>query len=500
MRRSVDGAPANEVKLGGAPLAAIYMLQLIVVAPILIVTSGRDAYGPLAVNLGIALALLAWFEMRRVGHPLTPAGVVAIGGIFIFALRPLTVSSSGFTSPGALADARPFVAGTVDAAAVALGQVTLFYAIFGLVYFLMLGRPAPRVMPRMLLSGRAVRRAAILLFVVMLFASGCALLLIHTSGGFVAHFSGVSVRSSFLAGRYYLTLSYIPFTVGLVIYVVARRFSGLKEWDALAIIAGVVLCAVGFATGGRGPLLLGVIIPILILKQTGPSRFSPRTLVVIGLGLLAGAMVMSLFLREGTYDEGASIRALQSDPVGTLLQRVTSGAETRQFDSLILLNERDAVRNVPVLLGSTYAAVPTWFIPGDLVPWKDGGANTWFTRTYVPRFYYPDRIETSISAIGEAYANFRYAGIVVVAALLAVAAVKLSVTRSGDGFTKTAVASLLTPLFFSFVRGDAFQNVSTAVLILICVALFTAVVGGTVADSARTGRSRRTPRRSPVSL
>ncbi|WP_060915968.1 O-antigen polysaccharide polymerase Wzy [Microbacterium oleivorans] len=481
MTRSPHEAALSELRIGGASFAVIYLVLLCLVAPLLIVAFEDGAYSVLAATIGLALAFLAMFEMRRVGHPLTPAGIAAIGGILIFALRPITVQSSGYTTPGALLDSRTFVGPTVDAGVASLGQVATFYAAFGVCYFLIQARRrvAANTMKlnALCFSETTVRRAGLILVFVTIFAVGCAVLLVQSSGGLAAHFSGVSVRSSFLAGRYYLTLGYLPLTVALVMYVLVRRFAGLREWNGGALLAAAVLVAVGFTTGGRGPLLLGVILPILILKQTGPSRFTARTLTLIGGGLLVGAMTMSLFLREGVYDEGASIRALQANPLGTLMERLTSGAETRPFDSLILLNEVDAAGQVPWLFGRTYAAVPTWFVPGDLIPWKDGGANTWFTREYVPRFYYPDKIETSISAIGEAYANFRWVGIVVVGVLVAVAAAKLSVRRSGDGFMKTTTIAVLTPLFFSFIRGDAFQNLSTVILILAFIGLFRAGLG-----------------------
>lgn len=495
MRRSLDGVSPSELRLGGTPFVVSYLVLLLIVAPVLTLTLDDAAYVPLASTIGVALTFLAMFEMRRVGHPLTPAGVAAIGGILIFALRPLTVESSGFTTPGALLDTRAFAGATVDAGVAALGQVATFYAAFGLCYFLIQARHRVNadVSPTHLrrFAPETVRRAGVILLLVSIFAVGCAALLVQSSGGLAEHFSGVSVRSSFLAGRYYLTLGYLPLTVALVMYVLVRRHAGLKEWNGAALLAAGILVAVGFTTGGRGPLLLGVILPILILKQTGPSRFSARTLTVIGLGLLVGAMVMSLFLREGVYDEGASIRALQSNPIGTLMERLTSGAETRPFDSLILLNEVDAAGRVPWLFGSTYAAVPTWFVPGDLIPWKDGGANTWFTREYVPRFYYPDKIETSISAIGEAYANFRWAGIVVVGVLVAIVAAKLSVRRSGDGFMKMTIAAVLTPLFFSFIRGDSFQNLSTVILILAFVGLFRVGLGRLAVAETDPARTRK---------
>ncbi len=486
----------------------LYFAMLIFAVPLAWMLLGDASFSALAVFIGIALGALALFEVRRVGHPLTPAGVAALGGILIFALRPLTVAAAGTTTPGALLDTRQFAGMGIAAGVTSLLQVATFFTAFGVAYMLLLGRPGPPPIERAPVSDAVVRRSGMLLVLMVVFASGCALLLVETSGGLSAHFGGVSVRSSFLEGRYYLTLSYIPLTAALALYVLARRHAGLHEWTPGAITAAVILCGVGFTTGGRGPLLLGVIIPLLILKQTGPSKLSAKTLAIIGAGLLLGAMVMSLFLREGVYDEGASIRRLQDDPVGTLLDRLTSGAETRPFDSLILLNEMDAAGAVPMLLGTTYAAVPSWFIPGALAPWKNGGANTWFTQTYVPRFYYPDHIETSISVIGEAFANFRYPGIIAVGLIVGIAAARLSVKRSGDGLIKVLLSAMLTPLFFSFIRGDAYQNLSAAALVLGCIWLLLTAsgasrkVGVDVADGSRlpTGSGRHVRVGSPETM
>lgn len=472
----MDGVPPRGLPQprGGSLAAAGYFAALAVVAPLLFVLGGASMFVGIALTLGAGLSLLLRYEWRRVGHPLTPAGIVALGGILLFVLRPLTIDSSGTTTPGAILDTRYFTGGTVQAATEALLQVTVFYLAFGVIYFLIMstrcaarGADVPDV---------AVRRAGFVLALATAFAVLCAAVLIQSSGGIAEHFAGVSIRSSFLAGRYFLTLGYVPLTIALVLYVLTRRFRGLPDWNGLAIIAAGILCVVGFTTGGRGPLVLGIILPLLILQQTGPRRFSTRALILIGISLLAGAMVMSLFLRENQYDQGASLAALQDDPFGTLLNRLTSGVETRPFDSLILLNEADNAGRMPPLFGLTYLAVPTWFIPGEILPGKMGGANTWFTMTYVPRFYYPERIETSISAIGEGYANFGYFGIVLVGVLVAVAAAKLTMHRERTTLQRTLFAVILTPMFFSFIRGDAYQNLSAVMLMALIAAAMLAIV------------------------
>ena len=49
-------------------------------------------------------------------------------------------------------------------------------------------------------------------------------------------------------------------------------------------------------------------------------------MILLGLGLVVGAMVMSLTLRENAYDGGASLAALEENPVSTLASRLTSQA------------------------------------------------------------------------------------------------------------------------------------------------------------------------------
>jgi hypothetical protein len=191
--------------------------------------------------------------------------------------------------------------------------------------------------------------------------------------------------------------------------------------------------------------------------------------MVVGVLLLVGAMLMSLLLRDNSYDGGATLTELSSDPLGVLTDRLLSGAETRPFDSLVLLNEMSSLGMVPLLSGRTYLSVPTWFLPGSIFPWKDGGANTWFTREFIPRFYYPDHIETSISAIGEAYSNFRFVGIVIAGCAVGVLGALLSRAAISRRPMGIALFCLITPLIFSLVRGDSFQNIPI-VLIIGCIA------------------------------
>lgn len=453
-------------------IAGLYLLCAFVIAPtIVLATNLRGYHGLIAVVVAMTL-LLVCYEWRRIGHPMTPIGILGITGLLVFALRPITVAVYGTTTAGARLDTRLFRGGTIDAANVAMTQVVLFFGVVGLIYFIVRARKSDFTPPPpFITSEAAVHRAGIVLVAAVALALLCAAVLVQGAGGLSAYMSGLSLRSSFLAGQYYLTLTYIPLSAALVLYVLIRRACPtVKPWSGLATIGAAVLLLSCFITGARGPLLLSGIVPLLLLKQAGSRKLSGRTLAVLGIAIIVGAMLMSLFLRENSYDNGASLRQLQESPVNTLLDRLTSGAETRPFDSLILLNEMHAAGEMPWQFGWTYLAVPLWFIPGSLIADK-GGANTWFTSTYIPRFYYPHHTETSISAMGEAFANFGYIGIVIVAALLGFACSKIGLRAEGQTVRATAVSILLTPLVFSFVRSDAYQSFSVIILTLFCVAI-----------------------------
>lgn len=461
-------------------LATVYLTLAGIGSPLALIVLQNDSLLLLIGMLAGMLIVLTLFEWRRVGHPLTPAGIMAVSGLLLFTLRPMTIVSSGSTSPGAVADSRRFVGTNVEAAVVAQSQVIIFFAAFGAVYFYFRFRsePAGDNAPDTTTTDAMVHRAGLILLLSAILALACVGVLIQSSGGLGNHFSGLSHRTSFLAGRFYLTLGYIPLAVALCLYVLVRRKHPLlSDWGAWGAACAVVLILVTAATGARGPLLLGAVLPLLLLRQSGSKPLSSASLVCLGVSLITSAMVLSLTLRENVYDRGASFASLGADPVGTLLTRITSGAETRPFDSLVLLNKVQSEGDMSFLLGKTYISVLTWFIPGELLPSKSGGANTWFTVAYVPRFYYPDRIETSISAIGEGFANFGYFGIILAASAVGFAAAKIGLSRRGQPITSALAAVLLTPLFFSLLRGDSYQNLPLVILIFIIGRSMLLIVG-----------------------
>ena len=464
----IGSSRSSDALLIGAFLIAF------VSALLLRVIFGYQSLNPMLWALAVMLVALVRYEWKLNGHPLTPMGVLSIAGVVLFVMRPLAIQSDRFTSAGALADSRSFTGATADAGVDATVEVVLFYAALSIAYFVLTtrrSRPAVVAPAELTPDDRALARAGVIVWFTCLLAIVCIVLLVQGSGGLSAHFAGLASRSSFISGRYFLTLGYIPLSVALANYVLLRRRvpSIRRTWNSTATISALMLIASAFMTGARAPLLLGAIIPLLILKQTGPKPVSNRGLVFAGLVMVVGALLVSLVFRANVYDSGASVRQLEADPVGTLLSRVTSGSETASFDSLILLNEVNNAGEMQYQLGWTYATVPLWFVPGNLVPFDKGGANTWFTSNYLPRFYYPNKTETSISAIGEAFANFGDFGVVILGLLLAVAASKIGLKRARGTTRQNLFAITLTPLFFSFLRGDSYQNLSTVLLIALLV-------------------------------
>ncbi len=466
-----------------AVIAAVGVLAATVSIGLL---GGGFSYATLILILAALLVSIIVREVLVVRDVVTPAGIVAATGVLMFVLRPITVATTGVTSPGALADSRQFTPALRDAASIALTWCILFFAAFALVYYwrvahararlspLAGARPAPmseqgvRVRD---VSATALQSAAVL---TAFLALATTALLIQSSGGISGYFSGISNRSEFLSGRSFLVFGYVPVQVALIATVLHRRRLGLPVWRTLPVLLAVgALIVAGLAGGGRGPFIVGVALPLLMLKQVGPKPLSLRAIGAFGAVMLLFAVGYSVFVRGAQFDDGRSAAAFQSDPVGTTISQLSSGAETRPFDSLIRLSEVQAQPDFVYQWGATYAAVPSWFVPRGL--WEDkpyGGGNTWFTSTYVPRYYGAARVETSVSAVGEAFGNFGWIGVGVAGAALGVLAGAFSRERLARRSLLGATATVcLTGQLFSLVRGDLYQGGSVTIATLAVVGL-----------------------------
>lgn len=485
-------------------LVYVALSILLVLIPVITLVTTADHTVLLSILLGGAFLLLIICEYHKHGHPLTAAGIALMGAVLLFAIRPISISANGTTTAGGILDEIQYLGIARHAGKFALTQVSVFFGFFAITYFVVNHQsplslitdhePPPRN-PR-----KSLARSRALLISSLLIGLGGIAVLIGSSGGLSTYLLGVSVRASFLSGKFYLTLSYIPLVCSLVLYLLLRRQLKYTEWDMLAVFSFGSLLLITFFSGGRGPLILGAILPILIVKQTGTRPYRLRTLSLLGVVVFSGAMLMSIALRENVYSNGQTMAEFKNHPVGFLMDRLSSGAETRPFDSLILLNIESLKGNLPTLLGETYARIPTWFIPGSLLPWKDSGANTWFTREYIPRFYFPDHVETSISAIGEGYVNFRYLGIIAAGILFGLFCRWIRKCGYQNTLKHGLLATVSSPLAFSIIRSDSYQSVSLTLLFVAVSLILTGLV--TPAATERRYTKRRSnlamPHQDPV--
>lgn len=462
----------------------------------------------------LAILLLAALvrELVVFRDPLTPGGIVAMTGLLLFVLRPLTILANGITSPGAIADSQFFSPSLMRAGSAGLAQTLAFFFAFYCVYVTfstLADRAAARrgfptqfhdLQPSVRLDGpkRIVNGTALqtILLAFCLVAVGALVSLIASAGGLSAYIAGIANRSDFLAGRSFLVLGYVPIQIALVLNVLRLRSEGLRVWNTANLIGLGALLLTGIAAGGRGPFVIGVILPLVLLKQLSPKPLKLRTLGVLGLAVIVIAVSYSIVIRNANYDQGRSFTQFRANPTAAILDQITSGAETRPFDSVIRLN--DAVINdddFQFQNGSTYATAPTWFIPRALWAEKpSGGGNTWFTSNYVPRFYGVNRVETSLSAVGEGYANFGFPGVLLAGSALGALGVALrrqQFPRRGL-LGRTLIVSL-SPLMFSIIRGDLYQggSLTAASTILACGLYFV------VSRPAVRGEHAALPRSAP---
>lgn len=432
---------------------------------------GQNVSYPTMIGL-LAIVLIAALvrELVVFRDPLTPAGIVAASGLLLFVLRPLTVMTTQVTSPGAKADSQDFSSSLVLAGSAALVQCLIFFCVFFVVYYAVTGirqrADTTLTVPKFPNVKREINPALLQAAVVAssVVALGALGYIILSSGGPVVYFSGLASRSEFLSGKSFFVLGYVPVQVALVANVIYRRKAGLPIWYNWVNLFGLgtlILC--GSLAGGRGPLVIGVLLPLIILKQVGPKPLRLRTIAALVVVLMVVSIFYSVIVRNSNFDQGRSLDQLTTDPVGVLLEQLTSGAETRPFDSLIRLNEAEAESQGGAFEfqnGATYAAVPAWFIPRALWEGKpSGGGNTWFTSTYVPRFYGEQKVETSLSAIGEGYGNFGLPGVALAGGVIALIASALTRGRfARKGLFGATITVSLTPILFSVLRGDAYQG------------------------------------------
>ncbi|MFC9360240.1 O-antigen polysaccharide polymerase Wzy [Rhodococcus sp. NPDC057014] len=432
---------------------------------------------------GFLFCAVISIEWKRYGDPITSIGIIAATGFMLFFVRPLTIISSGETTAGARADTRGLSTYLDDFATRSVGQVFIFFCVLFLTYYVLSYVTNRNASSKIEFSTKnrkySIVRARILLAFTTMVGIFCALYLVQMSGGVAQHFSGVANRSSYLSGSSFLFLCYIPLQLALIVYILVRRSEGKSEFlDVSAVFGLIVLLAVTILSGGRGPIVVGCLLPLLLLKQVGPRPLGSRSILLSFAALGSAAIAYGIFVRDAVFSGSSVIEEFKKDPFVSIAKKITSGTEMRPFDSLIRLNEVAALPSFNFQNGNTYLATFAWFIPRRFWEGKPGGGgNTWFTSNYLPRFYGPERVETSLSVVGEAFANFGWFGVVGVGVVFALVPVVLrrEVVARGSLF-RTALTVSATPIMLSLTRGDAYQNISVLLACTVGLALMAVLV------------------------
>jgi len=426
--------------------------------------------------LGVGLFAFAVFVDRDLFSPASLVGLIVLS---FYVARPIYIFSAKSWGAGASADlmdldplATGYLIRSLRVAFLATACAFVAYAVSRIAVGTRVSRrPIPPVHLR---AGRA--RRAVLVSVgltALLF-----LVLLQRAGGPSGYLNALAHKSSFLQGSYYATFLRLPLKACLFAWaatIFSKPGERIRRRDRQvlgALLFGVM--ASDFLTGGRATLLVQTLLPVALLYHYARRPIRPRSFVALLLCGMAIFVSVRVVTRDSQFNAGQGIGLTTQLKESVLRFPATTvgGTDAVPFDSLMTLmaHEEDAP-----LGGRTYAEAINAPIPRALFPWKsDGGGNTWFTKTYYPRFYYPDHIETSVSLYGEAYANWRLPGIVIVASLFG-AGLGLVYSqfrrRSSPRWLLGYVAGIGT--FALMLRGDAYQTTTSllAVIVVSCLSV-----------------------------
>jgi hypothetical protein len=429
----------------------------------------------------------------RERDPLSPLVVVPVAFIILYVFRPLYILGAGSWGPTTVREARGVTPDVIASMAHASRLVCLAVAMFVVGYLLQRAKhPLRREQWRD--ARERVRRsigplsfkgeaAAVLLALTLVLAVYAYGSLIAEAGGLSAYVSQLSVRSGFFFGRSYLTTVALPLKVVVLSILAVVLLRGRLEPRLRMVAIALLLIVVfgDFLTGGRAAMLTGTLLPAVLLVHY--LRRPLRPAAVLGLVLVALLMfiVVRVITRDAVYAgaEGRGTVALIQDAVLNVPKTTVGGQDAIPYDSLLILIEADA-RGAPLQWGSTYLPIFTYPIPRAVWPEKPlGGGNAWFTQKYFPNFYGSEKIETSISLIGESLVNFGIAGVALVMLAFGFGLSWLYarfITRAG------IIGAVAYAVSFGYaitlVRGDAFHSVTSLVLTLVLLWITAAVCTG----------------------
>ena len=436
-------------------------------------TADAELLAPLLVTTVFATALTArgFRQPDRLLNSLTLVGATVL---FFFVARPAYIWSMRETSIGAAVD----TVALTDGLQSSLVRAAWTCAVFSGAIFAGLSLTPTR-------SARVDRRryvpavgvATWLVIGLVLVNLASLVLVVRSAGSLSAYVSGLAVRSQTLRGQSYFGLMYLPLMMASALLWIALRQArregaggDVSRAPRFVLIAGIAIGLLGAtASGGRAAVLLGCVLPLALVRSAVIGPFKLRGAVFLAITATVAFVAIADVLRTSQFEKagGADSRGGMVTAITDLPVTLLGGLEARPFDSVLYLRSPDAER-VPALNGSTYQTAWTYFVPRKLWPDKPfAGGNAWFTSTFNPRFYSSDRVETSISAVGEAWANFRWTGVIGVGLLFGAALglwERLRRERAASG-TVIVLYAFVAPVAISFLRGDAYHNIPFVVTI-----------------------------------
>ena len=436
---------------------------------------------PLALLTVLCLAVGTWSYVTD-RDPVSPPILIACLFFVLYVLRPLYILSSGHWGPTRVLDDRAVTAQTVDVMTRASWIVLAGFIALGFGYGLhrsLNQRPqgawrtiheSVRRFPRPVLRGGSATR---FILVSGLLAAYAYWELVRQAGGFAAYLHALSARGGFFFGRAYLLAVTLPLKVAtlIVVGVLCASDTIPRRKVFLATILVAAVAAGDFLTGGRAGLLLGTLLPVVLLSHYLRRPLRVRAIVIlaaVGLFVFVAARVVT---RDAVIQNAPRTQVLVSS-LRHLPATTVGGRETIEYDSLMTLVGDSQLKP---LLGRTYLPIFTFPVPRALWAGKPaGGGDTWFTEKYYPEYYAAGgHTETSISFVGESYANFGVAGVVAGFFLLGlfVSVLYTRLTRAEDVRTALLYA-LVLGYVVTLLRGDAFHSVTWAAM-TVAVAVLT---------------------------
>lgn len=447
-----------------APVAGLVCL-LVVAACMAQVTKGTTFSFVVLLTAVSVWCVGAWLHgSRRWGSFLSPPCLAAVAVAALYVARPAYDLSHGTFDSGAFVDTRTFDAGTLAFATSALELVVLCLAAASVSWMLFapatgLGGERPNWTVR-IDNPRWLPRVRLLLVTCGVVVLAVFAVLISHAGGLHPYLDQLANRSELFSGKGFLVDVVVPLNAALLL---GLAYAGLDR-DALRrhwfmwVVAFAVLCVGDVLAGSRGDLLIGTLVPVgIVLDSTRPVNF--RRVAVVGLVGLLVFVALRVELRQDVFAaEGSAAARANTSVAGELLGQNDIVA----FDSLIILEQGHA-DGQGWQLGRTYTPVTTWIVPRSLWAGKPlGGGNAWFTQTYLPSYYGPDHVESSISFIGEAYANFGPLGALVLTALVTAAVARFYrwyLRRRPEPLPVAIFATCLGEIIV-WLRGDAYHSLT----------------------------------------